>query len=223
VTCHNCPADPFAMSTTDWRENPRADVATRVFTPAVIERDVPGKKIETPGYEGWAWPELDTLSARRAHIDALKLLAVFIQHSDSKPDQQEIVCEPGRNAKDAKGNETCRTAWLVIKDLGATFGKATRLNSSKMNLHDWESAGVWKAGATCVGDLPRSLTGTLEDPVIGEAGRRLLAQKLMQLSDRQIRDLFTVSQIEQRGDKVADWVKVFKKKRAEIVSARCSA
>ena len=66
------------------------------------------------------------------------------------------------------------------------------------------------------------MTGSLEDPVISEAGRRLLAQKLMQLSDQQIRDLFTVSQIERRGDKVADWVRVFKKKRAEIAAARCS-
>jgi hypothetical protein len=66
------------------------------------------------------------------------------------------------------------------------------------------------------------MTGSLEDPVIGEAGRRLLARKLMQLSDKQIRDLFTVSQIEKRGDSVADWVRVFKKKRAEIVEARCS-
>lgn len=231
VTCHNCPVDPFAMSTTDWRKNPPTEVATRVFDPAVIERDLPGKKVETPGYEGWAWPELDRTRRNRAQIDAFKLLAVFIQHSDSKPDQQAIVCEQGRSQKDAKGNESCRTAWLVIKDLGATFGKATRLNNSKMNLEDWEGAGVWKptsAKATagkagqCVGDLPRSMTGNLEDPVISEAGRRLLAQKLMQLSDRQIRDLFTVSQVEKRGDRVADWVRVFKTKRAEIVSARCS-
>ena len=154
VTCRNCPADPFAVSTTDWRRNPPTDVATRVFDPAIIERDVPGKSVEVPGYEGWAWPELDQIrpstslrasgGATRAQIDAFKLLAVFIQHSDTKPDQQEIVCEEGRNQKDASGNETCRAAWLVIKDLGATFGKATRLNSSKMNLADWDSASVWK-------------------------------------------------------------------------------
>jgi len=242
VTCRNCPADPFAVSTTDWRQKPPADVATRVFEPANIERGVRGKKVETPGYEGWAWPELDTIRKGRAHLDALKLLAVFIQHSDSKPDQQEIVCEAGRSRKDAKGNETCRAVWLVIKDLGATFGKATRLNNSKMNLADWDGAGVWKPtsapGATagndlCVGDLPRSVTGSLENPVISEAGRRFLARQLMQLSDRQIRDLFTVSQVEKRGEEIAgmdgrkrkvtvdDWVRVFRRKRAEIVAAKC--
>jgi len=243
VTCIKCPVDPFAAGTTNWRSKPPVDLATRVFDPAVIERDIPGKSIETPGFEGWAWPELDQIRPRvasRAQFDALKLLAVFIQHSDSKPDQQDIICAEGQSRKDARGSETCREPWLVIKDLGATFGKATRLNSSKMILADWDSAGVWKsAGSTkgrparCVGDLPRSLTGSLEDPVIGEAGRRFLSRRLAQLSDRQLRDLFTVSQIERRGEEitgadgnkrkvtVADWVRVFKRKRTEISTARC--
>jgi len=246
VTCRNCPVDPFAVSTTDWRRNPPTDVATRVFDPAIIERDVPGKKVEVPGYEGWAWPELDKIGsagggATRAQLDALKLLAVFIQHSDTKPDQQEIVCQEGLNRKDATGNETCQAAWLVIKDLGTTFGKATRLNSSKMNFADWDSAAVWKPasaadkdGQRCVGNLPRSLTGSLEDPVISEAGRRFMSQRLAQLSDRQIRNLFTVSQVERRGEEITgadgrkrkvtvdDWMRVFKRKRSEIAAARCS-
>ncbi len=239
LTCRNCPADPFAASAIDWPRGSPSSVATRVFDPAIIEREIIGNSVEVPGYEGWAWPELDQIRPRggattRAHIDAFKLLAVFIQHSDSKPGQQDLVCAERRNRKDAKGNETCDEAWLVIKDLGATFGKATRFNTSKMTLADWAGAGVWKDGQKCVGDLPRSLTGSLEDPVIGEAGRRFLAQRLAQLRDRQIRDLFTVSQVEKRGEEITDasgrkrpvtvddWVRVFKRKRAEIVSARCS-
>ncbi len=241
VTCLDCPvSDPFAVSATEWTLNGPRERTKRVFDPAIIEREITGKSIEVPGFEGWAWPELDQIrsdgtGATRAHIDALKLLAVFIQHSDTKPDQQELVCAEGRNRKDAKGNETCRTAWLVIKDLGATFGKATRLNSSKMNLADWDSASVWKAGATCVGNLPRSLTGSLDNPVIGEAGRLFLARRLSQLRDKQIRDLFVASQIQKRGEDITDadgrkrkvtvddWVRVFKRKREEIASARCAS
>ncbi len=164
VTCRNCPADPFAASAIDWPRGSPSSVATRVFDPAIIEREITGNSVEVPGYEGWAWPELDQIrpregAATRAQIDAFKLLAVFIQHSDSKPGQQEIVCAERRNRKDAKGNETCDAAWLVIKDLGGSFGKATRFNTSKMTLADWAGAGVWKDGQTCVGDLPRSLTG----------------------------------------------------------------
>lgn len=238
VTCRNCPADPFAASAADWQRGSPNDVSTRVFDPAVIERES-GSSIETPGYEGWAWPELDKLAttpggATRAHLDALKLLAVFIQHSDSKPDQQEIVCDDGARRKGKKGDETCASAWLVIKDLGATFGKATRLNSSKMNLADWDSVPVWKDAKQCIGNLPRSLTGSLDNPVIGEAGRRFLAGRLTQLRDKQIRDLFIVSNVMKRGETIEaggkkrpvaidDWVRVFKRKRSEIVSARCPA
>jgi len=227
VTCRECPADPFAASGDDWRRGKPTNVSTKLFDPAVIEREG-GSKVEVPGYEGWAWPELDKISARgggatRAHLDAFKLLAVFIQHSDSKPGQQEIVCQEGAKQKDAKGNETCAEAWLVIKDLGGSFGKATKLNSSKMNLEDWEGADIWKDAKRCIGDMPRSFTGSLEDPVISEAGRQFLARRLAMLSDRQIRDLFTVSNVAKRGDRIADWVRVFKKKRAEIASARCAA
>ena len=69
--------------------------------------------------------------------------------------------------------------------------------------------------------------------MISEAGRRFLSQRLAQLSDRQIRSLFTVSQVERRGEEITgadgrkrkvtvdDWVRVFKRKRTEIASARC--
>ena len=238
VTCRSCPVDPFAVSSSDWARGKPTDVATRVFEPAIIEREVTGKKVEVNDFEGWAWPELDQIRERgggatRAHIDALKLLAVFVQHSDSKPEQQELVCADDRVRKDARGNETCGSAWLVVKDLGATFGKATMLNSSKMKLSDWEGEAIWKDPKQSVGNLSRSFTGSLEDPSISEAGRRFLAERLQRLSDRQLRDLFTVSRVEMRGEEmtgvngnkrkvtVDDWVRVFKRKRSEITSASC--
>jgi hypothetical protein len=239
VICRNCPDDPFAASGVDWKRGNPGDDDTEIFDPAVIERES-GSKVEVPGYEGWAFPELDKLTekdggATRAQVDALKLLAVFIQHSDSKPGQQEIVCQQGRKQKDAKGNETCAEAWLVIKDLGGSFGKATKLNTSKMNLADWDSTVIWKDAKQCIGDMPRSFTGSLEDPVISEQGRQFLATQLSKLSDSQIRDLFIVSNVEKRGEQITgadgkrrpvtvdDWVRVFKRKRSEIVEARCSS
>jgi hypothetical protein len=240
VTCRNCPPDPFATSAADWQQGMPKTVATRTFDPAVIERPFVGHPIEVTGFEGWAWPELDKLNpggggSSRAEIDAFKLLAVFIQHSDTKPEQQEIVCADPGTRIDGQGNETCASPWLVIKDLGGTFGKATRLNSSKMNLGDWDSVTVWKDAAQCVGDLPRSFTGNLDDPKISEAGRRFLAQQLTRLSDKQLRDLFTASNVEKRGETITgadgvkrpvtvdDWVRVFKRKRSEITAAHCPA
>ena len=121
----------------------------------------------------------------------------------------------------------------MIKDLGGSFGKATKLNSSKMKLEDWDSAIMWKDATKCVADMPRSFTGSLEDPVISEAGRRFLAEQMLKLRDRQIRDLFLVSNVLKRGETIDgaggikrrvtidDWVRVFKRKRSEIVAARC--
>jgi len=237
VTCTGCPEDPFRASKLDWHLGRPANARTAVFEPAAIEREVVGPEIEVPGFEGWAWPELDAVSetaggATRAQIDALKLLAVFVQHSDTKPDQQALVCE-GAVRKDASGNETCTSPWLVVKDLGTTFGKATRLNGSKMTLADWSGEAVWKRGHQCVGNLARSFTGSLDDPPISEAGRRLLSAQLARLRDEQIADLFRASHVERRketihegaGDRpvtVNDWVQVFKRKRDEIASVRCS-
>ena len=114
VTCRLCPDDPFAASSSDWqRGSPSGDVvSTKEFDPAVIERES-GSSVEVPGYEGWAFPELDKLTpsgggATRAQIDALKLLAVFIQHSDSKPGQQEIVCQKGQQAERREGQRDLR-------------------------------------------------------------------------------------------------------------------
>jgi hypothetical protein len=55
------------------------------------------------------------------------------------------------------------------------------------------------------------------------------------LSDKQIRDLFIVSNVVKRGEEIEiaggtkrkvtidDWVRVFKKKRTEIAAARCQS
>jgi hypothetical protein len=83
-----------------------------------------------------------------------------------------------------------------------------------------------------VGTLPSSFTGTLEDPLISEAGRRFLANLLIQLSDAQIRDLFTAARIHLRLRSpgqvdsgfatVDDWTAAFKQKRNQIVQRRCA-
>jgi hypothetical protein len=73
------------------------------------------------------------------------------------------------------------------------------------------------------------MTGTLGDPVIGEAGRKFLADLLVQLSDAQLHDLFEVARFpyrslsatENHGRTVDEWVAAFKQKRDEIVNRTC--
>lgn len=195
VVCRGCP-----------------DSVGDVIDPAVIERRMPGKDLPD---DGWSWPELDLIDesaggATKAQIDALKLLATLFQHTDSKREQQRLMCLDG----------VCARPFMMIADLGLTFGRASLANvneTASVNLQAWSQTPVWKGSLGCVGNVPRSLTGTLKDPVISDAGRRFLASLLTQLSDRQIRDLFEVSGVQS----VDAWVQAFKQKREDIVMRRC--
>ena len=62
VTCVGCPSDPFAASKAQWSLGKPGNVGTRVFDPAAVEREISGTPIEVPGFEGWAWPELDIVN-----------------------------------------------------------------------------------------------------------------------------------------------------------------
>jgi len=121
---------------------------------------------------------------------------------------------------------------MMINDLGATFGRANLLNTnakSDASFKRWSAAPIWKDRDACVGYLPVSLTGTLDNPPISESGRKFLADLLVQLSDRQLYDLFDVARFPARprdgsygeGAKIEEWVKAFKDKRDDIVNHAC--
>ena len=228
VVCRGCSADP-------WNDR-RPAPAPVTFDPATIERKLPGKTLESKPASGWKWPELELVDesrggAPRAHRDALKLLAAMLQHTDSKADQQRLMCQPG-SADEARG--TCDKPFMMVNDLGLTFGKANITNSNQRgsaNFKNWSGVRVWKDPNQCVASVSWSLTGTLRNPRISEAGRKFLADLLVQLSDEQIRDMFETARIERRQAKggrswpqpapVSQWVEVFKRKRAEIVNVTC--
>jgi len=226
VICHGCPP---ALGGTPGPEQARR------FEPAIIERQMAGSEWPPEGGHGWSWNELNLVNpkaggASLAERDALKLLAVFLQHTDNKPEQQRILCL-GEGSAAAAG---CRRPFLMISDLGLTFGRANLANANDVggvNLTAWRQAHVWKQPTGCTGNLPKSLTGTLDDPTISEDGRRFLANLLGQLSDRQVRDLFETARVELRlrapGDAssghstAAEWADAFKEKVVEIASRRC--
>lgn len=212
----------------------------RQFDPAVIERKMQGWEWKDRGDDGWAFPELKLIDpaaggASIAQRDALVLLAVFLQHTDSKPQQQRILClgTPARNSKIA-----CNQPFLMISDLGLTFGKGNVRNANALgavNLTGWRDTPIFKEmkGKTgCVGNIPKSFSGTLFEPVISEDGRKFLSGLLAQLTDKQIRDLFETARVTLRlrtpDDPasglatVDEWVKTFKAKREEIAARRCA-
>jgi len=224
VACKGCSDDPFAT--------PHRSSGEHTFDVATMELKPPGHEMHGDP-DGWSWAELTMVNAAdggapRNQTDALKLLAVLIQHTDNKAIQQKLQCEPGGLSKGR-----CTKPFLLIHDVGLTFGQANYLNrdvTGSVNFDLWKATPIWRDKATCIGHLAQSSTGTMSDPKISEAGRAFLAGLLDQLSDRQLHDLFEVGHVERRSRRpgtneppasVDEWVQAFLQKRAEIDGTRC--
>jgi hypothetical protein len=226
VVCRGCPAE-FA------KEGDRAP-GEIVFDLAAIERRMSGYELVGSGMApGWTWPELDRVDvgaggATVAQRDALKLLAAFLQHTDNKQEQQKLLCLDEKLEGAGAG---CVMPFMMIHDVGMTFGRANSFNRDALgsaNLEQWAGTQIWRDAKHCVANLSPSQTGTLSDPIISEDGRQLLAGLLGQLSDRQLQDLFGVARFGNRflpgGDgaaPVSAWVDAFKHKRDEIAGNTC--
>ena len=221
IECRGCPVDFRGP-----RQHGRPPV---LVDPATVERKMPGRAIESYEDSGWSWPELDLVDERvggasRAQRDALRLLAAFIQHTDSKPSQQRLICLT--HAPDAtEDGEICPKPFMMLNDVGQTFGHANIFNRDapgSVNFAEWSHTTVWTDSSSCIANIQKSMTGTLDHPVISEAGRRFLADLLVQLSDRQLHDLFDVARFQLRsGHSTDEWVDAFKHKRDEVMNRRC--
>ena len=91
VVCHGCSDDP-------WNKR-GVTKSTHEFPIATIELKPAGHEIHG-NPDGWSWAELNFFDdtqggAPRHQRDALKLLAVLIQHTDNKAVQQRLQCLPG--------------------------------------------------------------------------------------------------------------------------------
>jgi len=232
VVCLRCPPDPWE------KQDPRLDRV--VFDPAMIERHpfVPIAEKGKPSL--WKWQELDDVDeagggATLAERDALALLAAFVQHGDNKEENQRLVCPAGEVRKDASGSESCPQPWLIVHDLGVTFGRGAirhLATVSSANFAEWSEVKVWEDAGRCEAELDaRFFHKTLKDPVVSEAGRALLARQLGALTDDQIRGIFEASRIafrewKQPGERGRNgtpeqWAAAFKDKRQQIAAARC--
>lgn len=245
LRCFDCPQlDPSQPGEKETRME-------RVIKDAVMERNFDGEELGQFPDQGWKWHELDRILkkpavATKAELDALKLLAVFIQHTDSKPPQQRLGCyEKDLEYQDSK--LVCKSPILMVQDLGATFGGGERRVGafSAMYYKGWERTDIWNqekekefetetGRRVCFGRLTSPFQDGLIDPEISEEGRLFLDELLAQLSDEQIRDLFHVARADKtdefifengRDQKVTveHWLSAFKKKRAQIHERRCNS
>ncbi|RYZ66514.1 MAG: hypothetical protein EOP05_19015, partial [Proteobacteria bacterium] len=171
VNCFGCTGDPFR----DKRLDPTTLKSPRVFKQTSVERKLEGKEIEFISEsgeksQGFNFEELmnfvpEDSAAKlkeQTHREALRLLAVFIRHSDNKADNQAVTCLGSKKSKQACDGEVA----LMIHDLGLTFGGGFREGengewiASKSNYIDWNKEKVWDDAKSCRAYLGLSPDGS---------------------------------------------------------------
>jgi hypothetical protein len=226
LRCYGCPEEPFStMKAIEiTRTTPLYKQVTNYdtfedFDWVALEQKFDARPIETKKFEGWAFFELDKIDpskggAPRAHVDALRLMAVFLAHWDNKTENQRLVCLE----RNWPAGTPCPEPFLLLQDVGATFGP------SKVDLPAWEEVRIWQDRATCtvsMRDLPYN-GATFSETRVSEAGRQFLGKMLAQLSERQLTDLFAGARFDQKRGvftaayPLSEWVRVFKAKVQSI-------
>jgi len=227
LRCYGCPAFPFRTMqavdlthTTTVYESLIDFNSHKEFEWVAVERKHPGRAIAAGELKGWGFYELEKVDAKkggapRAHVDALRLLAVFLAHWDNKSENQRLVCVSRPRGTDSD----CEKTLAMLQDVGSMFGPP------KIDLEAWDRSAIWAERGSCtisMEEFPQS-GGTFAAGTIVEGGRRLLASLLGQLSDRQLNELFTAARFDKlrtllpsQQHAVSDWVRVFKRKVAEI-------
>ncbi len=159
--------------------------------------------------------------AARAEIDAFKLWLAFIDHGDTKTDNQKFSCIEWKKEGSIL---TCAPGKMVyyVSDMGSTFGHS-RSSESKATLSGWSGKDPIKvSNGRCT-----TTAKSVGDTNISEAGRQLLAQGLQRLldaerSDRVITKVFLVSRNSERDESPEAWAAEFIRKARTIIDARCS-
>jgi hypothetical protein len=228
LRCYGCPAEPFLTMRTlglagaeDLYGKVMDKESYKDFEWVAVERKHSGRPIETEALEGWAFFELDLIDEKkggspRAHVDALRLLAVMLAHWDNKAENQRLVC---LSENDWPAGSRCSRPMAMLQDVGSAFGPR------KVDLPKWEKTLLWSDRASCTAtmdDLPYD--GATFKPIrISEAGRRHLASLLRQISDEQIAALFRYARFDHSkgvvgftSSPIPDWVRVFKAKVRQI-------
>jgi len=244
VRCRGCPEDPWGFMKSRHRAEAAPSDEVRQFAPAIIET-YHGTLMESKSEQGVDWDELlaetsrDPARARQqtVHRQALALLMGFLQHADSKPSQQTLSCASGGLARDASGAETCREPEIYVGDIGAILGdgwKYARFSTTKVDYPLWKATPVWRDAEACVVAVNGRPNASLGDLAISEPARRFLAERLLLLSQEQLRTLFAVAKVELLGETLQaspgaavraveadDWARLFIEKAAAITDHHC--
>lgn len=159
--------------------------------------------------------------AARAEIDAFKLWLAFIDHGDTKTDNQKFACLDSQ--KNPDGTRTCKPGQAIyyVSDMGSTWGFSSS-SESKARLQRWKGKDPIKVS----GNRCSTTAKSVGDANVSEAGRKLLADQLQRLLDTErtnqtITRVFRVSRNHERDEPAEAWAAEFIRKANTIINARC--
>ena len=160
--------------------------------------------------------------APRAEIDAFKLWLAFIDHGDTKTDNQKFACL--KSIKNPDNTRTCEPGEAVfyVSDMGSTFGYSAS-SEKKATLAVWKGKDpIRVSGGQCT-----TTAKSVGDTNISEQGRALLARELQRLLDAErsqqtITGVFRASRNAERDQPPEAWTAEFVRKAMTIINARCS-
>ena len=159
----------------------------------------------------------------RAEIDAFKLWLAFIDHGDTKTDNQRFACLDSQVNDD--GSRSCKPGKAVyyVADMGSTFGYSSA-SEKKARLEEWRGKDPIKVS----GGICQTTAKSLNNVTVSEAGRQLLADGLQRLlaaeqSNGLITRVFKASRNEERDAPPEAWTAEFIRKANIIINARCGA
>jgi hypothetical protein len=202
------------------------------FTPyqpaAGIELSLKGKGLDVncngKDYAALA-PTLSKLAKSgtpRAEIDAFKLWLAFIDHGDTKSQNQKFAClDPKKNPDGTRSCEPGKAVFYV-SDMGSTFGYSSA-SEKKATLALWKGKDPIKvSGGHCT-----TTAKSVGDSSVSEEGRQLLAGNLQKLLDAEtsngtITKVFRASRNQERDRPPEEWTAEFVRKARTIIDARCS-
>jgi hypothetical protein len=222
LRCHGCPNEPYvtgqlveATGAQPLYERVADPDDVEEFQWVSVEQKFAARPIETERQKGWGFFELESIDpskggAPRAHVDALRLIAVFLSHWDNKSENQRLVCL----SESWPEGTACPEPFLILQDVGSTFGPR------RVDLDGWATSKIWEDRAACrisMSDLPYG-GGTFGPTRVSDRGRRFLVKMLGALTDAQLTDLFATARFDQprtaltSAKPVSDWVRVFKQR-----------
>jgi hypothetical protein len=234
ANCVGCTTDPFKEN---LKEN-KASLHDRPvgFRVVAIERLMPGDAIEANHDDTWSWADANRFydngwtREQKEAFDAYRLALGLLTYHNPLDSQNRLMCAAWKDgADDAR---VCTRPFIMVQDVGSTFGKPGTFGNSRGDFGGWQSQTVFANADRC--ELRYPLKG---NATVLKDAQDLLLRRLENLDREHVKAIFATSRFDMADQKQLDrlrrsgaanvedaalneWTDVFMRHIAEVRAAR---